>query len=620
MAYNPYSEVNAIYNLKGQWAKANNSNDTKAKNEAASKAQAYYDKLKNSGYADLANELAASNYEQAKNINDKWAKTNKTKTRDYMYSLGKAYGMSSGDVDKLIEWDNQTGEVSFGGKKIGTPDTVVDGVSYWGDTSKLDNAFKDYTKRTNTNLSNSALSSKNSTEINEKINQLWGFRANDNSDMNSKYSNLFDYANSDVTKSDEYQSAFENIMPSYTLAAMQGRDNVIASNASNNSGNIDSYAAANALRQQAALTAKGQTLAHQAGLEAYQARIQNARNILSDLGAYKENNYTGMQNIIGLQQNEAQRLFENDETSKTNEFNREAQKAEITGYIPQTWADSDNQFLNADGTLKEVDGIDYQAIINNAQAAYEKTGDTRYQKTINDAMAARAKKVLEHFDKYGQFAESLVMPTQTETAAVRTANEDRKSAERMNADNNSTIRHQSDNATALGKYQSDNDVTLGKYQSDNDNAIRKYEADKNFELGTHQLDNIAKSTEPSLSASQAATAIKNGEISQNVIDAYNYYYGTNYTVDNPPQFGGVKGSKKMSDWVTWANGRKNNFSYDESTGELKYIGDGSYDTQVQLVKAALNDTNLSDAEKKQVVSLFDAAVLEEALRMIQVGR
>ena len=74
MAYNPYSAVNAIYNLKGQWDTANSSNDTVGKNNAAKKAQAYYNQLRKNGYSDVADALTASNYAQAKNIRDKWAK------------------------------------------------------------------------------------------------------------------------------------------------------------------------------------------------------------------------------------------------------------------------------------------------------------------------------------------------------------------------------------------------------------------------------------------------------------------------------------------------------------------------------------------------------------------
>ena len=42
MAYNPYSAINAIYNLKNEWDAANKSGDTTAKNKAAENAKVYY--------------------------------------------------------------------------------------------------------------------------------------------------------------------------------------------------------------------------------------------------------------------------------------------------------------------------------------------------------------------------------------------------------------------------------------------------------------------------------------------------------------------------------------------------------------------------------------------------
>ena len=101
MAYNPYSAVNAIYKLKGQWDSANNAGDTATKNSVATKAQQYYKQLRNNGYGDIADELTASNYAQAKSINDKWAKMGKTSTRDYLYSLGQSKGIPKSDMDTL---------------------------------------------------------------------------------------------------------------------------------------------------------------------------------------------------------------------------------------------------------------------------------------------------------------------------------------------------------------------------------------------------------------------------------------------------------------------------------------------------------------------------------------
>ena len=86
MAYNPYSAVNAIYKLKGQWDNANNAGDTATKNNVAAKAQAYYRQLRNNGYGNVADELTASNYTQAKAINDKWLRSHRISIKDDSHS------------------------------------------------------------------------------------------------------------------------------------------------------------------------------------------------------------------------------------------------------------------------------------------------------------------------------------------------------------------------------------------------------------------------------------------------------------------------------------------------------------------------------------------------------
>ena len=326
-------------------------------------------------------------------VNDKVKKLGKTSTRDYLYSLGQSRGMSKEDIDKLISWDNDTGEVTFGGKKIGTPDAVVDGVSYWSDTSVLDNAFNDYVQRT------SSLDDKNNHGINTKIDQMWGTIQSDRDKYYSEYDKTSNYVHQDVTKTDEYKSAFDNIMPAYDLKAMQGRNNQLASGSSSNGGNIDSYAAANALRQQAALKAQGQQLAHQIGLETYNARVNNARNILSDLGVYQKDSWNAMSGVINQQQTEAQRLFENDQTAKNNE----AARQEVYSNISGTVGDKVTKYLNSniwndDGSLVN-ENTDYQAQINTLEQALNSTTDENEKARITEQLrvleSARNQKIDE---------------------------------------------------------------------------------------------------------------------------------------------------------------------------------------------------------------------------------
>ena len=381
MAYNPYSAVNAIYKLKGQWTDANNANNTEAKNSAVEKAKEYYEQLRKNDYGDVADELTASDYARAKTINDKWAKMGKTSAKDYLYSLGQSRGMSSSDIDKLIEWDDLTGEISFGGKKIGTPDSVVDGVSYFTDTAVLDNAFNDYISRSGTIRTADAAVKQENEKLFAKYNQEY---------EDLKNTNPFE------------TETGKAILEKYDLAGLQGRDNEVASNAGANGGNIDSFAAANALRQQAALVNQGQM----AALEAHQQKLDHARALLSDMGV----------NI--------DRVFNQEETAKNNDVARKSEQAAVTGYTPTEWSIQNDAFLknfvDGEGKLKaEYYDTDFQKLINDAKAS----GNTEL---ANKYAILRGLKIFGNFSEYGKYLGqgdiAYMQPQKTEAARQFDAN------------------------------------------------------------------------------------------------------------------------------------------------------------------------------------------------------
>lgn len=470
MGYDPYSAVNAIYKLKGQWDNANKAGNTERKNDIATKAQEYYKQLRSNGYNDIADQLSASNYTQAKSINDKWATMGKTKTRDYLYSLGKSKGMSQSDVDKLIDWDNLTGEVSFGGKKIGTPDAVVDGVSYWSDTSVLDDAFNDYINRSGTVRSKSIAVDQENEKLFSKYNQEY---------EDLKNTNPFE------------TETGKAILAKYDLAGLQGRDNQVASGASSNGGNIDSFAAANALRQQSSLINQGQMVA----LDAHQQKLDHARALLSDMGV----------NI--------DRVFNQDETAKNNEVARLSEQASVTGYVPNEWIikndDTYNMFLNEDGTFKkEKESVDIQALIDQAKA----NGDTE---TANKLAVVRARKILGNYSEFGKYSNmgdiSFVKPQQTEVGR----------------------QFDKQNETALKTLGAETD--LAKYEIDTNKSIAT--GNNTTDLAIANL----KNTTPDYDLADIERMLKNTKTpSQELIDVYNAISGdaTTYTVDNPPPITG----------------------------------------------------------------------------------
>lgn len=462
MAYSPYNAVNAIYKLKGQWDSANKSGDETKKNEAAQKAQSYYNELRRNGYGSVADELTASDYAAAKSINDYYAKTGRTATRPYFYTLGKSRGLSESDIDKLIGWDNTTGEITFGGKNIGKPDSVVDGTSYWRDTSVLDNAFNDYVDRT-------GLTRSKGTAVNQENEKLFA-------KYNQEYEDL---KNTNPFETDTAKA----ILAKYDLAGLQGRDNQVASGAGSNGGNIDSFAAANALRQQSALVNQGQ----QVVLQQYQQKLDHARALLSDMGV----------NI--------DRVFNEGETEKNNQVSRDVATSEVTGKVPSSMLYSGNPFFNADGTLKD-ENIDYKAEIEKAVAA----GNTEL---ANQLRVARGYKIFSNYGKYGQYADGdYSVPGTKITEPARQFNEQIAQADRtLNAEERMNT---ANNANAIEQIK-----TGAEYSSNNSGTVTK-DNTATYQNGVKVGD---KNGKPILTKAQATEMRDSGNTSDQVTYALTYY-------------------------------------------------------------------------------------------------
>lgn len=317
--------------------------------------------------------------------------------------------------------------------------------------------------------SDKALINKNNNEANQKINDTYGTIKSDKDKYYSEYDKVSDYVYKDVTETPEYKSAFDKIMPEYDLKAMQGRKNQLASGGSSNGGNIDSFAAANALRQQAALKAKGQSLAHQMGLDTYQAKVNNARGILSDLGVYQKDSWNAMGNIIDKQANEGQRLFENN-------LAENATMAEVTGYVPNEWTIKNDavysEFLNPDGTFKkEMENVDIQALIN-------QTTDPATKKKL---AVVRGKKALGNLNKYGQYL------NQGDVAFMENGQitEARRKAEADDA----TVRETLKSEQAIADASNQNALDQIKAQTEGEKEIRTLENSLGDNLSKEELKN-----------------------------------------------------------------------------------------------------------------------------------
>lgn len=370
------------------------------------------------------------------------------------------------------------------------------GASGYQDAKKILDSYSPtkgyaYSAPDSTSLTNPELITTNNNEVRNKINQSWGNQTSDRETMMNKYNKLEDTAYSNPFDTDEAKA----ILAKYDLSGLQARDNAVASGSASNGGNIDSYAASNALRQQAALVNQGQM----AVLESHNNRINNVQNTLEKLGVYLQNQDKGMQNTITLQSNEGQRLFENEETAKNNETARLVEQANVTGYTPTEWTikndDIYSQFLNTDGTFKsEKENIDIQALINTAKA----NGDTETAKKL---AVVRARKIFGNYGEFGQYANSGDISSMTPQITE---------ARRESEQNNATVLKTLEEETGLAKHEIDTKKAI----SDSTLATEKAIADAANQNALDQIELTAL-------YSQAATGQFTDEMKKKTVDSLN---------------------------------------------------------------------------------------------------
>lgn len=573
--YNNISDAKSdIIKYKQWWQDAYSAGDDAAMKNAqdmAAKAYSWLDMYGGAEGRNVSKQLSRLDYSGAK----KWATDGKSQLRNYAYTAGQQYGLSQADIDKYLSYDNTTRNISLGGKNLGTPDVVIDGVSYVSDTSGIDNALKELAKNTNTNLSDKELSSRNSTEVNEKVNDLWGTQQSDRQMMTDKYGRLEEASYANPFTSDEARA----IMGKYDLAALQGRDNAVASGGASNGGNIDSYAAANAMRQQAALTNQGQM----AVLDAYNNKLSNIRSTLEGLGVYLQDQDAGMQKTIGMQQNEAQRLFENDETAKNNEVDRRvketdmlATQAEVTGYTPKQWSYENNPYLNADGTVnanflaEEFDAKGgLQTLLQNVNEKLKTTTDASERAKleqeayyIQEAINQKVKNDVT--GKYAQWADTVRALSPLITEARRESEQD---------DATTRAALEADNAKTAAE------VEIAKTTAATEQAIadaaNKNTIDQIYAQG--EVNKDLMETEKELAETEDVYSISSIDetlISQNNVDEY----GKKALISvidlaNKSENAGLLTKEQIIDCLV-SNSKKNMTNKDQLTKVSKYLGIG----------------------------------------------
>lgn len=297
--YNPYDDVAGVVNMKSRYNQGKATGDPNYR-DYNTQAQQYYNSLVKNGMADVADELKSVDYDKAVDILKRYKPT-----ADYeeFYS----------DLAATTIQNAQKPEAS---------ETVNDILNSFKNTDNLLNGELKYDKNGNT------ISGLNTDHYNTGKNQL-------------------DYLNNfDVTK----QSYYEPIMSEYKLKGYNAAQGEYANTGASNAGNIDSYAAANANRQQLAFTNAGmQAALHQANQNQgnWQSLYDSMTSHLGNMGQINSNNLATGANIYATDSaerqnavNNATALAQQEQQNRINEYLAELEAAMNTENNNTTLAQS----------------------------------------------------------------------------------------------------------------------------------------------------------------------------------------------------------------------------------------------------------------------------------------
>ena len=237
--YNPYDDVKAIVDLKAMYNTGKATGDPNYK-QYQEQAVPYYNNLVANEMGNTSDWLASVDYDKA----NEYLST-LTPSRSYDDFYESLTSIASGDTTpsnpEYEQWRDDLMGISTGKTQI----TPTQEASDLLDMVKANDSF-----------------------YNDRYNEI----------HNNGLSNLDALLNYDYTQ----QSYYQPIMDSYNLYGQNAANGALASGAASNGGNIDSYAAANANRQQLAFTNAG----HQAALA---AAAQNKESYLDLYNALSGN-------------------------------------------------------------------------------------------------------------------------------------------------------------------------------------------------------------------------------------------------------------------------------------------------------------------------------------------
>ena len=473
--------TNSILNKKKQYQDFMDKGDTVGAENVAKSAQGDYDWLKSNGYAGVADTLSKQNYAQAAQS----AKSGKVGVRNYLEKLGATYGMDSGKVGSLLNYNNDTGEVSVGGVNLGVP-TEIGGTTY-AKSDDLDSAWSKAMKKLGYSQNPDIQYGKATSDTLDYISE--------NRDLTKKFHDEY------LQRSDALDDATLNknpwdtewgkaIMGQYNFNGNNAAKNELAGRAASNGGNIDSYAAANAQRQQLAYTNAGNA----AVLENWMQRLGVLGENLDRLKGEQDNKLSHLENSVTQNMQAAQMIFDNNETKKNNQVDNLVKQADVTGYIPREWNYANNQYFNSDGTLAKPD-TDYMAIINTATEKLKNTNlsdseRSAWEKTLRDASAARNYKINQlGYSDNGQITPNY---SQEQTAAMRDNAASRESAERISLGEQDAAVNAANTEAAIKQYEIDqnNATEIQKALIEAETEVKKKEEKAKKSITEEQMTQI----------------------------------------------------------------------------------------------------------------------------------
>jgi len=586
--YDSKNALNLVMRLQTEADAANKRGDSQTANDLQWEVNRFLKLMGENGDGVLASNFndRETNSQKQQYVEKYMNTTGKTALRNYLYQAGAKFGLSNADIDKMISYDNNTGEITLAGVNIGKPDAVVDGVSYVS-AEKAEQLAKDAFNRAGVTMSDDDRYQSQIGAIDRANNAELDVRSRQREEMEKKGNELWDEGKKNVTDSTDYKRIYDRTMSQYNLAALSGRDNEAALRAASNSGNIDSYAAANAMRQQAAMTAYGQQVANELGLNAYQARLDNLGNIFDKLGIeYSRGNAEIGEQLDRMSKN-AQQVFDNNETRKNNEVSRDVTIADMTGYVDPKYTLKNNPFFHSDGSLIDPN-MDYQQYINEQRENLEKTTDpterNRIQNNINNAMQAKAKKIASDPERWGQYANELeaVMPQNT------------FARDKSNMDYDTTLKSiNSAERISLGEADAAQKAAQAAADAESDKAWLDYnssiyKSDKDYDATVDSAKIKANSDVDVAAINANSKSDKNNAESNKVSDAVLNTYVNQLNNSMKEKYGDKLGDKAEA-VHKWTENNKTFYSADEKFFEY-------------ITHQLINDKGLTDGQVEYIMS------------------